>query len=506
MKRLIAALSLLLLAPACGDDVVLAVRSDLRVTASHFTADNSPLMDFGPVAVLDKRVLNVLVTNHGRASGRIESLEIEGPEGVFFVTGDFTLREIPGGEWVEIPITFQPGEQEPYHGTFTLHHDDEEKAPAVIALSGVGSTVGRLEFEPLAVDFGVVGEGTQEVRNLRLRSVGTGPLVVDSIELLDSPPEFAFLGSTRPARLPPPADGQPGGSVDLRIACAPTEATEDANLEGTIRLVTTDPDHREVLIPLSALVNRAPVAKVEVEGGVHVAGAPIALDGSESFDPDGDLPLSYEWRIFSQPFGANATLSDPRIAQPTLLVDTPGSYEIGLDVIDGRGLYCHAPGGDTRIPCDRKLVVVQSDVDILVELVWNHSVTDLDLHLRESGAPLYSDLDCYSENREPDFGAFGDPTDDPVMTHESLKGFGPERISFAKPGDGKFDVVVVFAKTNGAVEPASAATVRVYIHGSLQVQLTRTVEEADQVWEVISIDWPSAEITRIDSVAQAVTP
>lgn len=501
----IVAASIFVLA-ACGDDQVQAVRSDIRVIATHVSDDGDPLLDFGPVAVLNKRVLKVLVENHGRAAVRIEDVGLSDPEGVFFVTGDFAMHELPAGASIEIPVTFQPEAQEGYEGTFILRHDDDRKGAVEIQMIGVGSTVGRIEIDPPSIDFGVVGEGTQEIRTLTIRSVGTGPLVIDSVEFVDTPPEFTFQGSTRPAILPPPADGQPGGVVDLRIVCSPTVATEEANLQGTVRLVTSDPDKREVLIPLKALVNRAPIAVIEVDPGNHVAGVAIALDGSDSSDPDNDVPLGFEWRIFDKPFGAEAIFSDPRSPTPTLTVDTPGQYEVGLDVVDARGLYCHSPGGDTRIPCTRKLITVKSDIDLEIQLIWNHEITDLDLHLRENDAPLYSDVDCYSENPKPDFGTIGDQADDPRMTHDSLKGFGPERIAFATPAEGRYDVTVVFAKANGSRSPASKATVRIYVYGTLQAELTRTLDTPDQIWEVLSIDWPSAQLTPVDVVHTAVTP
>lgn len=492
---------------SCGSDNIEQVRSDLRVIATHEAADGSALLDFGPVAVLDKRVLNVLVENHGRGAARISSIELIGPEGGIFSLGEgYEGRELQAAESVLIPVTFQPGAQEEYEGSFVLRQDDDRAAAATIRLSGEGSTIGRLEFSPQVLDFGVVGEGTQEIRTVTLHSVGTGPLVIDSIELVDSPIEFTFRGSTNPARLPPPEDGFPGGSVDLRIACSPTTATEDADLRGMLRLVTTDPDQREVLIPLQAFVNRAPIAVIETDPGVQLIATPIELDGTSSYDPDGDEPLAFEWRIFDKPFDAEATLSSLTSPTTTLLADTPGTYEIGLDVVDARGLYCLAPGGDTRLPCTRQVISVKSDIDLEIELIWDHGITDLDLHLLEGDAELYSAQDCHSENRTPDFGVFDDPSDDPMMIRDSLKGYGPELIQFAKPSPGKLGVQVVFAKANGSPAPRTEATVRVRVFGVLRAEMTRTLTEPGEIWEVLTIDWPSAELLPIDEVHPVVTP
>ncbi|AKU93070.1 choice-of-anchor D domain-containing protein [Vulgatibacter incomptus] len=502
MKRAIR-FSLLLLAvaalAACGKETLGATRPSIRVTATHVADDGSMLLDFGPVTVLDTRVLNILVQNDGRAPLTLQSASIEGPEGVFSTSMEIDGLRIASGGSVEIPVSFRPNAEEDFEGTFVLHHDDKQKPDVAVRLQGTGSTVGRVVVEPEEIDFGVVGEGMREVRTLTIRSVGTGPLVIDSIELVDSPEAFAFLGSTRPARLPPPADGLPGGAVEIRIGCTPMG--EPTELHGTVKLATTDPDRRTVLVPLSAKVNRAPVAVIEVAPGIHVAEAPIGLDGSHSYDPDGNEPLSdFAWEVLEWPLGATFQLANREDPIASLVVDSPGTYEVGLAVKDSLGLECLRPGGDPLAPCARKKIVVKSDIDLVVELVWDHPVTDLDLHLVKDGGQLYSDLDCFWANKTPDWNEIANP----VMTQESLKGFGPERIVFPKPAGGRYDVKIEYAKTNGAKDSTTRATVRVFVYGILEAELTRTLDTPKQLWDVLSIDWPAAVLTPIDTVK--VTP
>lgn len=485
---------------ACGDDKVTDVRSDIVVTATHVDEQGRKLLDFGPVAVLERPTLSVLVENRGRAPLRLLGAAIEDEGGVFHVDGSFDGTVLSVAQSVEVPVIFEPTELGSYEGKLILTHDDDAKDPVEVRLIGDGATVARVEVEPEILDFGLVGERMQEVRTFTIRSVGTGPLLVDDWEWVENSGEFAVHGSLRPAKLPPPKDGMPGGKVDLRIACSPLATTQGETLTGVLRFRTTDPDRREVLVQLRARVNHAPIAKIAVEPGVHSIETRIAIDGSGSTDPDGDVPLSYAWRIFDQPLGANARISDPTAATTSLVVDTPGVYELGLDVTDSQGLACYPPGGDPRLPCARATVTVKTDVDLEIELIWDHPVTDLDLHLVENGAPLYSAFDCFWANKRPDFGLFGDTTDDPEMIRESLKGFGPESVIFRKPSGGTYGVRVEYSKANGSQQPTTKATVRVFVYGVLEAEYTRSMDTPGQLWDVLDIAWPSAVLTPIDEI------
>jgi cadherin-like protein/surface protein with Ig-like domain/K319-like protein/FG-GAP repeat protein/PKD domain-containing protein/VCBS repeat protein len=80
-------------------------------------------------------------------------------------------------------------------------------------------------------------------------------------------------------------------------------------------------------------VNVAPVADAGADQAVYV-GDTVMLDGSTSFDVDGDS-LSYSWSLTAVPTGSSAALDDPTSVTPTFSVDIPGTYEASLVVNDG---------------------------------------------------------------------------------------------------------------------------------------------------------------------------
>jgi hypothetical protein len=79
--------------------------------------------------------------------------------------------------------------------------------------------------------------------------------------------------------------------------------------------------------------NTAPVADAGLDQEIST-GSQVTLDGSGSYDPDGD-PLTHLWEFFSKPAGSQATLSDETAVSPTFTADLQGDYIFNLIVNDG---------------------------------------------------------------------------------------------------------------------------------------------------------------------------
>ncbi|MFP4502947.1 MAG: PKD domain-containing protein, partial [Candidatus Hydrogenedentota bacterium] len=92
--------------------------------------------------------------------------------------------------------------------------------------------------------------------------------------------------------------------------------------------VNSDPDTAIV-----TTANSAPVADAGPDTAGQV-GDTIVLDGSNSFDVDGDA-LAYAWGFTARPSGSSASLDTPTAVSPSFTVDEPGDYVIQLVVNDG---------------------------------------------------------------------------------------------------------------------------------------------------------------------------
>lgn len=79
--------------------------------------------------------------------------------------------------------------------------------------------------------------------------------------------------------------------------------------------------------------NQAPLADAgnDTTGTVGVV---VVLDGSGSYDPDGDV-MSYRWEIADKPSGSHASLADSDEQKPQLSPDVEGTFRISLVVSDG---------------------------------------------------------------------------------------------------------------------------------------------------------------------------
>ncbi|MDF1564551.1 MAG: choice-of-anchor D domain-containing protein [Deltaproteobacteria bacterium] len=482
MRNLLLA-SLLCLAPlaagalACGPDDLGRVRPDLLIEVDR--------LDFGRLPVLNVGEQVLVVKNRGQAGLEITSLEIGGDDAAFYWVEAQPAEAIPFGNEDEIVVRFRPEEERSYTATLTVATNDETEGTAVITLFGVGDTIAAIEVEPAAIHFGLVGEGLTAVEGFEIRSVGSAPLIVESVELVEgSSIAFIPVGSWGSGTL------AAGASIPLSVGFSPSP--ERPGTTGTIRITSTDPLNRTVEVSLEGEVNHAPTPSCSGEELLGAPGDVITLDGSASSDPDGHEPVTYQWQVEQRPVNSNTDLSDTTGPTTSLELDVPGLWEVGLCVTDALGV----PSLDC---CRTKIRSVPAE-KLYVELVWNHPQTDFDLHFLETGASVGSPGDCYWGNPNPDFGVAGDPADDPYLSRDDLAGFGPEIVTFPDPGPGTYAIVVDFVKDNGAANPSSDVTLRVYEYGIIAAEFTRTMVTDQVLWQVGEVAWPGGEVTAVDQL------
>ncbi|MFY1827504.1 hypothetical protein ACN47A_16405 [Myxococcus fulvus] len=509
-------------------------------------------LDFGAVPALNERTVSLPLVNVGRASLRVMSAVVKEDGSPFRIVA--VPEEVPAQAESPLVLAFVPPRESSYSATLVLRTDDPVQEDVEVSLRGEGRTAAVLGLEPALLDFGRVAEGSIVVRPVKIRSRGSAPLVLEALTLespasllmgsarqlavahpawmsstsesptvqkkghamtssgrgwpsdgpVPEPSMVQFLGSevVQPsltsvspvlqlvgsARTPAVLDLGSDVEVSVRYAVPPGVVAEDVS--GALVLRTTDPDQREARVPLRGGVNLAPVPVVSapVES---VPGGEVVLDGTASMDPDGDGPLTYAWGLVSLPVGARAQVLSPAASSSVLRLDpvVSGEYEVALTVTD-------AAGARSLQPTRARVVAVPAQ-QLWVDVTWNNAETDLDLHvLRNVDAVLGSVDDCHYANPRPDWGAPG-LTEDPELSRDRLTGFGPEVFGYESPVAGTYRLAVVLSRENGAVDPRSEATVRVYDRGVLKGEFRRTLSRQGEVWTVADVQWPSGVVTEV---------
>jgi hypothetical protein len=79
--------------------------------------------------------------------------------------------------------------------------------------------------------------------------------------------------------------------------------------------------------------NRPPVASVCCNQTVR-PGTPVTLDGSGSYDSDGNYPLSFSWSVASKPQLSQSSISQENTPSASFIPDMPGDYLLRLSVAD----------------------------------------------------------------------------------------------------------------------------------------------------------------------------
>ena len=130
---------------------------------------------------------------------------------------------------------------------------------------------------------------------------------------------------------------------------------------------------------------------------VVIKGEVVQLDGSGSFDPDGD-PLRYTWSFITMPEGSIAVLSDPTTVNPTFVADVVGRYVLELQVDDGRG------GTDTDQVEIIATLGMKGDVDLDgdVDIVDARWAAEYIVSLRELSEAQRYNADVRPPCRPPD--------------------------------------------------------------------------------------------------------
>jgi hypothetical protein len=201
------------------------------------------------------------------------------------------------------------------------------------------------------------GSTDARVRVLATDGLNTGSAISLPFSVEDKPPKASILSPV------------PGTTIERRerlVLMGSGSDLEDGSLEGSALAWSSDRDgalgtgnrlditlltlgeHRitltaqdshglrdtaSITVNVVTPVNHQPVAEAGSDR-TTIVGTPVHLDGTGSFDEDGD-PLSYSWFITDAPGTGHPSITGAATAQPIFSADTVGDYTIDLMVDDG---------------------------------------------------------------------------------------------------------------------------------------------------------------------------
>jgi hypothetical protein len=449
-------------------------------------------IDAGVVPVLNTSIVAIPVLSVGRAPLNISNVKMTEGQGPFTLM-TFPTDPIATDNDNPILVSFVPPEEQSYEAKVSFDTDDTDNPSIVVTLTGAGSTRAVMQVDPMTIDFGRVAECSSALQTFTITSAGTADLIVEEIDFVDGgSPAFSRVGSwNTPVTIPHKDKNGLPGSITLTVKMTVAQGMHDPQMGG-IHIRGTDPDHRDVVVPLTGTVNQAPIPLIGPLGN-GAPGETVQLDGGGSYDPDGDSPLTYKWTLRSAPISAMTMITPPDQPYASMMLDpiTPGGYEVQLDVTDSAGAKNCAPARET--------VVAAPAEKLLVEMFWDNQITDMDLHVLRTTTSVLDRLpdDCYYANKNPDWGVLGDPSDDPQLERDALTGYGPEIFGYKNPIASTFRVVAVYQSEHLAMNPNTNITVRVYVYGVVKFEQTKLLTAAGQTWPAVDIDWPSGNVTPV---------
>lgn len=427
-------------------------------------------LDFGQVRSGQEGALVLQIVNAGEGSLLVNGIGLQ-PEIASLSLSPPTL-ELDGGETGDVLVTFAPNELGFVQSELIIGSNDPETPLLNIPISGEGIQGGPdIQLDTTALDFGNVSVGQSSSRVFTIENRGDEELQISTTGQQQGSGAFSLRSDPRGQLIPV------GSSYSVLVDYAPTSEEGDS---GSLAILSNDPDSPSISVAFVGNGGGAttyPVATIDAPDQV-LPGETALLDGSGSYDPDDNTPLLYRWTLMEQPEASSTALSVTDAELTELLLDTAGSYTVGLQVENSVGV-----SSTTAL---HTIAAVPED-DVYVLLSWSTSDADLDLHLlRGDGTVVFQKPDdCCWCNSTPDWG--GTEPSNPRLMLDAESDGGPENIVLPEASDGEYFVRVHYFQDDGSGE--TEATVRIFVEGEVVDQYRRTMTH-NQIWDVAYVRWP----------------
>lgn len=222
----------------------------------------------------------------------------------------------------------------------------------------------------------------------------------------------------------------------------------------------------------------------------------VTLDGRKSDDPGLNFPLTYKWTLIEKPADSRAIISNPSLAQPTFFADYAGDYVFELTVRNDVGIWDSTP--------DQVVITAEPSDGFYVQVAWD-TESDQDLHIIRSGSRLWDTPgDCNWCNMNPAWGT-SSSLDDPSLDWDTIDAYGPETTTIESPANDTYTIAVHYYGQDGDSScwfdcPETNVTVKLFVDGVEKQSWNRRLDEAGDVWNVATVEWPTERVTTLDNV------
>jgi hypothetical protein len=478
-------------------------------------------VDFGRVPAGSCKTSSLTVTNRSVCATSVTDAGFTGDAGFSVVDAVGVAGTIiPPGGAVDLDLRYCAESDAPQAGTLWLAQDVRG---ASVPLRANTETPCLSVSHEAGVDFGARWiEGTHRREILARNCSTTEPLELSDIALARHPSRggrdrFA-LEAGRNVDLAGPITLLPGEKLAWTVLYTPGAAEEHGALL-TLRSSDEAKQRLEIEVTGRGSLDACPEPVIGVLGRSAVPGEPLVvepqatvyLDGTASSDREGAI-AAYRWEALAWPAELRPPhLSEPNAEKTAVFMALPGTYRVGLTVVDEAGVES----------CDRAEIEIQvvPITDILVAAVWrtpndptpfDGNGADLDLHfLHPNGAWRSRDWDAHWQARSPNWGSTSRVDDDPYLDTDSTGGDGPEILSFDNP-EGTEErpfryEVGVFSFSDHGFGPSSVL-VLIWVRGELALRVGLANLENRQFWHAATIEWPSGTVERVSRLHPAGFP
>ena len=279
-----------------------------------------PEINFGALNEGEEAVDFFVIRNTGQAPLEIFEVGMEGPTSFTMLSSYELPLELEIGGQIRYEVAYTPESTNETALVTVVGSDPElEDGTAYVDLLGTWS-LPELEIEPVAIDFGELPPDCVEEAAFLLKSVGTGPLVIDSIGMVGEGDGFGFVGDVAP-EVPIVLD--PGDQIPVDVYFWPLDEQEYA---GALVVDSNDPAGRKEGTLAGegmegALCDGVMTYELEFEVDYKIADVAFLLDTTCS--------MSGTAQAMANEFAAIASAVGARIPDVTFGVATYEDYNDG---------------------------------------------------------------------------------------------------------------------------------------------------------------------------------